>query len=315
MEFSVDAVIPTLNCAIDLERCLTSIHSLNESSSVNIMIIDAGSKDETLKVAKDFGCEVHIRKGIYSNGINGARNFGLKFCKSNFYWQVDADNEFVGKDTLVNLLNPLIDDPELNISNPMPIRIDEQNNLMNYLIALDRLNMEKLMVRGNNSKEYVVINDLDYGLNNGSIIKKDALMKVGGYDFDIRTLTRMRLKKLSKSAIVRKSYYKHYSVRTLLDYTKKLSRRVKLYYWFLENEKSNFIFPINSEEIKNLFPKTNSISPSSSLHQSAKMLIETRNLIWGWGFIFPLPYAIIAIRNPIKSIKVYRGFISDSNLG
>ena len=315
MKFSVDAVIPTLNCATDLEKCLTSIHNLNESSSVNLMIIDAGSKDETLKIAKDFGCEVHIQKGMFSNGINGARNYGLKFCKSNFYWQVDADNEFVGKDSYVNLLSPLIEEPELNISNPLPIKIDETNKFINYLATLDRINMEKMIIRGNDSKNFVIINDLDYGLNNGSIIKKEDLMKVGGYDFDIRTLTRLRLKKLSKSAIVKNSYYKHHSVSSLIDYAKKLSRRVKLYHWFLENDVKNFIFPINSEELQNLTPKTGSTSIGSSLNQSIEMLIKTRDLIWCWGLIFPLPYAIATIRNPIKSIKVYREFISDSNFG
>ncbi|MEI7425236.1 MAG: glycosyltransferase, partial [Candidatus Staskawiczbacteria bacterium] len=47
-------VIPTLNEATDLPVTLESLKGLTD----NILIIDSGSTDDTVKIARDFGAKV-----------------------------------------------------------------------------------------------------------------------------------------------------------------------------------------------------------------------------------------------------------------
>ena len=98
---SVEAVIPTLNCASDLRRCLLSLtHQRHESIDFGITVVDGGSNDGTTDVAKDFGAVVYSIPGMYSNGLEGARNWALDRCQRDLYWQVDSDNFFIGRDAL-----------------------------------------------------------------------------------------------------------------------------------------------------------------------------------------------------------------------
>ena len=52
----IDAVIPILNEEESLHQCLTSIVSLNvpENVSMKINIVDGGSEDGSLNIAKEF---------------------------------------------------------------------------------------------------------------------------------------------------------------------------------------------------------------------------------------------------------------------
>lgn len=69
MKLSV--VIRTLNEAHHLPELLDGIFQqiLDEGDSVEVVLVDSGSEDETLKIAQDFGCNiVHIRKEEFSFG-------------------------------------------------------------------------------------------------------------------------------------------------------------------------------------------------------------------------------------------------------
>ena len=308
MKFRVDAIIPTLNAELHLDKCLKSIRNMEGTESINVVIIDGGSRDRTLEIAKEYGCEIIVREGMFSTGINGARNYGLKLCKSDYYWQVDSDNEFLEKDFLVKIMEPFENDSKIQISVPIPAIIDDSKNFLNFLTLHDLREFEGIIKRGYDCGNYIVINDLDYGLNNGSVITKNALNSVGGYDFDVRTLTRLRINKLSKSAIVKGAHYRHYSTTGIVDYMRKLNRRAKLYSSLLR-EKDSFIVPINYYDLRKIDSKTRSTTLVEVFSNSLNLLSEEKNAIWIWGLLFPSLFFGTGILSPISSVRTFMFFL------
>ena len=77
------AVIPTLNEETDLPRTLKSLKFANE-----ILVIDSGSTDQTVTIAKKFGCKVlhHQFKNFADT-----RNFADKNATNNWILSLEAD--------------------------------------------------------------------------------------------------------------------------------------------------------------------------------------------------------------------------------
>ena len=201
-------------------------------------------------------------------------------------------------------MEPFEKDSKIQISVPLPAVINDSKSFSNFLALHDLREFERIIKNGKDYGNYVVMDDLDYGLSNGSVIKNSALYSVGGYDFDIRTLTRLRINKLSKSAIIKDAHYRHYSTTGILDYIKKLNRRAKLYSNLLE-EKDSFIVPINSTDLRKIDSKTRSTSLLEVYSNSLNLLSTEKNLIWIWGLLFPSFFVIAGILSPLSSIRTF----------
>ena len=81
----ISIIIPTLNEQDYLPRLLESIKKQN-FSDYEIIISDAGSKDKTLEIAKDYGCLI-TKGGLPAKG----RNNGAKIAKGEILFFLDAD--------------------------------------------------------------------------------------------------------------------------------------------------------------------------------------------------------------------------------
>jgi len=91
----VSIVIPTKNSAKYLENCLQSIQS-QTYPHIETIIVDSGSTDSTLKIAKKFGCRVLQFKPKISAGRFEAtqkRNYGAEHAKGAYVYYADADME------------------------------------------------------------------------------------------------------------------------------------------------------------------------------------------------------------------------------
>lgn len=82
-----------------LERCLKSVKGIvNE-----IIIVDTGSKDQTVEIAKKYTDQIHYYE--WTNNFADARNHALQFATGEFILHLDAD-EYLGKNAN-DLLEPL----------------------------------------------------------------------------------------------------------------------------------------------------------------------------------------------------------------
>ena len=78
-------IIPTLNEEDNLKKLLASIQN-QDFEKYEIIVADAGSKDNTKKVAKEYGCKI-VRGGSPAEG----RNAGAKIAKKSTLLFLDAD--------------------------------------------------------------------------------------------------------------------------------------------------------------------------------------------------------------------------------
>lgn len=84
----VTIIIPTLNSGTTIERCLYSLKT-QSYANMDILIIDAESKDHTLTIAEKFGASVHVMKSERAK----AKNFGLSIAKGEYVLFIDSDME------------------------------------------------------------------------------------------------------------------------------------------------------------------------------------------------------------------------------
>jgi len=85
----ISVVIPTYNEEKNIERCLKSLNNQTISrKEFEVIIVDGGSKDRTVEIAKKYSDKVIQQT---SEGIGGARNDGVISSKGNIIANTDAD--------------------------------------------------------------------------------------------------------------------------------------------------------------------------------------------------------------------------------
>jgi len=94
----LSVAIITLNEADRLSACLQSVHFADE-----IVIVDSGSQDDTVKIAKSFGCKVIKQPWL---GFSRQKQFAVDKCSNNWILIIDAD-ERIPIETGVEIRNVL----------------------------------------------------------------------------------------------------------------------------------------------------------------------------------------------------------------
>lgn len=103
MANTISAVIHTLNEQDNIKDCLESIKWVDE-----IIIIDMGSEDKTLEIAKEYNAKIYFQQKVRC--VDMARNFGLSKVTSAWTLVVDADELIPEK--LKNAILDFITDPK-----------------------------------------------------------------------------------------------------------------------------------------------------------------------------------------------------------
>lgn len=82
---TLTAVIPTYNCGSVLSECLESVKWVDE-----IIIVDMGSTDNTLKIARKYGATVYFKIPKEGN-FDLNRKFGMQKASSDWILKLDSD--------------------------------------------------------------------------------------------------------------------------------------------------------------------------------------------------------------------------------
>jgi glycosyltransferase involved in cell wall biosynthesis len=104
---SVSVVIPTLNSARYLEECLASVRAQEYAGHVEVVIVDGGSTDGTLDIARRFKVE-RVLKNALKTGEAG-KAVGLRAAGGSLLLSLDSDNVLVGSDWLRRMVEPFSD--------------------------------------------------------------------------------------------------------------------------------------------------------------------------------------------------------------
>ncbi len=105
----LSVVIPVKNGGADLERCLRAITSQQVSEEVEIVVVDSGSSDDSVTVAKAHGAVViEIPATEFTHG--GSRNLGATRARGDILVFISQDAVPIGQDWISRLIGPLRSD-------------------------------------------------------------------------------------------------------------------------------------------------------------------------------------------------------------
>ena len=97
----VSVIIPTYNAENTLETCLKSV--LEQTyDNLEIIVVNDGSTDNTLKIAKSFKSVTVLSKS--NGGPSSARNYGIKFANGSYVCFLDAD-DYLEKDFVQKMMS------------------------------------------------------------------------------------------------------------------------------------------------------------------------------------------------------------------
>ncbi len=127
-----------------LPQCLESVKDVVDE----MVIVDTGSTDRTVEIAKGFGAKVYHHP--WQNSFSEARNYGLQFATGDWILHLDADERFEHED--VPLLRRLI-------------RSDQYNGIVVAIYSLldgevSKFYYERIFRRGKAHYEGIVHNQL-----------------------------------------------------------------------------------------------------------------------------------------------------------
>ena len=101
---SITVCVPAHNEETTIERTIASLLNLDyPKDKLKIVVVNDGSTDKTLEVAKKFGKQIEIIDNKTNLGKGESVNFAIKKCKTEFFGVLDADS-VVDKDSLKKIL-------------------------------------------------------------------------------------------------------------------------------------------------------------------------------------------------------------------
>lgn len=165
---TVSIIIPTLNSDRTIGKCLESIK--NQSyKNIEIIIIDAGSKDKTIDVAKEYGVDIYT---LNNSGMSEATNYGVKKSKGLYIYRVDSD---------------VIIDKTLVSEAIVKCEIEEYDGVCIFWLPDDSLGFWS-KIRKTLFESYIhdptYVGSIKYNKNllGARFLKKEVFMEVGGYN-------------------------------------------------------------------------------------------------------------------------------------
>ncbi len=300
---TVSFCIPTYNAGKVLEPCLNSIRSQKyDQSKIEIIIIDAGSTDNTLNIAHQFNAL------IFSNPLKtgeAGKSIGISKAKGEYIALIDSDNILPHRLWLRSMIRPLINgskivgsEPKYFTYRPKAGFIERYSSLLGandpyaffcglydrYSYLTKRWTNLPLNIKVKNKYSQILIKpgqSIPTIGANGTIFRSRFLKKYhqGSYYFDIDIINRA-LTQLSKPIYFSKtnqSIIHTYCENSIAKFYIKQTRRVNDYLFYLPlrsfdwkkaNSISMYIFPLYS--ISLIFP----------LYHSIKGYLSKPDLAW-----------------------------------
>ena len=107
--YSVAIVMISYNDELIIRDCLESIRKQEyPSGKVEILLVDGGSTDETIEIAKEYGANVIIRKDL-KDKPHKRGEIATMTPKTDLIIFFSADNRFQEKDCMLKMIEPFYD--------------------------------------------------------------------------------------------------------------------------------------------------------------------------------------------------------------
>lgn len=251
----VSIIVPTLNSAGVLPRCLESIRAQDFDGPIELIIADGGSADDTREIARRFHAE-QILDNPRRTG-EAAKAVGLSHARGEFIAFIDSDNFLVGRDWLRRMIAPFREEARLVLTEPLYFHWNRADPPINRYCALMGINDPLCFYCGNFDRynhalgrwtgldiettdrgDWIAI-ELRPGERiptlgaNGTIYRRSALRELppSDYFFDVDIPRRLASSGERLAAKVKCDVH-HWYCACFADFVRKQRRRIRDYYMF-----------------------------------------------------------------------------------
>jgi glycosyltransferase involved in cell wall biosynthesis len=277
---SISVILPTFNCSNFLNLCLDSIVSQEYPKDlIEILIIDGGSTDNTLEIAK-----IYTDKIFYNPLRTGeaGKAIGVKNAKNELIALIDSDNILPDKNWFLEMIKPFLEDNNIVGSEPLEYTYRKSDGFITRYCALMGMNDILCLFIGNydrhcyltgewtemevsfeDKKNYLNLNFNYKNVNqiptigaNGTIFRRSFFenIDIGDYLFDI-DLIALKISSMKDNiyfAKVRNGII-HLFSGNILTYIRKQKRRIRDYKKYKKFRKYAWLKINNKGIIKFIF--------------------------------------------------------------
>lgn len=85
----------------NLDRCLKSLLPILDSGLAELIIVDTGSKDNSIEIAKKYTNKVYQHS--WTNDFSEMRNISISYARGEWIWIMDADEEIENPEEMIKL--------------------------------------------------------------------------------------------------------------------------------------------------------------------------------------------------------------------
>jgi len=111
-DFDFTLITPTLNAEKWIKKLLDSIAEQESDLSIQHIVVDGGSNDNTLSILREHQIEHYIKEG-YS--IYEAHNYGIKKSKGKLIGFINCDDKYSSKDVLIKVKEEYLKNPKVDL--------------------------------------------------------------------------------------------------------------------------------------------------------------------------------------------------------
>jgi len=251
---TVSVIIPTYNSGDKLGFCLQSIKEQKYNpENIEILIMDGGSTDDTIEIAKTYGAKIIENK---LKTAEAGKSLGIHHATGELILFIDSDNILDQNDWLIMTVKPL-SNSDVFASESLYWGYSREHSVVNRYCAMTGVNDPLTIFIGNYSRySYLTKRWTDLKINstqyddgsividlsksqipllgaNGAIFRRNVLenVKTGDYYFDIDAINDIVGRGYSLYARVPTSVT-HLFSSGIRQFIKKTKRRVKDYLYF-----------------------------------------------------------------------------------
>ncbi|MEW6101519.1 MAG: glycosyltransferase [Candidatus Omnitrophota bacterium] len=137
---SISLVIPTLNSERTLRACLESISGQEyPEGKVEVILIDGGSADSTLKIGRDFNARIMVDETLREDQEQ-RKAIGLLSAKNQIIGFIDSDNILPHNTWILKMIEPFMSDKSIVVTQPLRYTYDKSASLLNRYFSLFGVN-------------------------------------------------------------------------------------------------------------------------------------------------------------------------------
>ncbi len=172
--FDISVITPSLNAEKYISRCISSLKN-QEDVSVQHIIVDGGSSDRTLEIAKSFNfSEVYI---LEKSSIYTALNFGAKLAKAEILYFLNSDDTVTSKNVFRKIYETFKSKNQTSIVYGNCRFINKEQKLIYKLISPKKL-------------DYKIARKRVFNISHPSwFIKKEDFYLLNGYNTDLKFIS------------------------------------------------------------------------------------------------------------------------------